>query len=703
MCIHAPWLSIQPFKMDFSKFSAALLRPIPKSIALSALLILLLLLSPFVVKPDVQAVTHAVLQAVTIPNNRTPSIEAEPGIGSILREIVNQQGEPITLPFLRARDQRSELVKFIYSITLDEKTLGANRALLDKDALTLENTYGLLFVQIIDGGDFYLNGHWVAGLARSTEAERWIWFEPFIVPLPTRLLKTDGTPNVLTLSQSTHEPYISISRLYFGDLDELKRIYGVVHFFTTTLVNTFIVLGFAAGLLFLGIWTVSPKERIYAVAGGVSILWAAMIMVFRQQQASTEMQELLRWFVYASRGGVICLMTLFIFSFIDRTPGLREKCTIFGLSGAAAVVYAVGGSPTEPYLNLLWPPAVFLLYAYAIALLIGYWRKTRSVPAGLFLLQSVLFLLLAFHSYAMQARLMDKLSNSGLEAGWSGLFFEHIASLFLAMPFMLLALGYMLLTRYRDNVIELGHSQLFLEQREIELKEIHHKREIIAHSEATLSERERIYQDIHDGIGSQLVKAIFSLRNTGAASSAVLHNLQACLDDLRLVIDAQPESDVDIETTVFAFCVTQELHLEGSCLAISYHVGLESTVYTDPKVNLNVLRVLQESLSNTLKHSGATFIDVNLGSNEFFLILTITDNGHGHLRSTHQRLAQQSAFGSSGNRGITGLSRRAADIGATYAIDITESGTTVRLSIPLPSDVEINAERPTRAEINLTR
>ena len=275
------------------------------------------------------------------------------------------------------------------------------------------------------------------------------------------------------------------------------------------------------------------------------------------------------------------------------------------------------------------------------------------------------------------------------------------------MPLFVIFAGNILLLKHRDNVIKLGQSKFVLEQREVELEAIHHKREVIALSEATLLERERIYQDIHDGIGSQLVKAIFTLRSMGADSSAVVDNLQACLQDLRLVIDAQPEASSDIQTTVFAFCVTQELHLEGSGLAISFQVGLESTVYADPKVTLNVLRVLQESLSNTIKHSGATYIDIQLKLTASHLILTITDDGHdhshGHIRSTHQLMEQQSAFGSSGNRGITGLSLRAADIGGKYSINITEDGTTVCLSIPLPSDVEINDEQPTSVQSNLTR
>ena len=681
------------FRMVSLKFSYKFPRSVVWVIAMAAVFLLLSLFSQFVVRPEVSAVTRAILQIVTVSNELPQSVNPKADLTAMLKSVAHLPGEPIRLPFFKLQDGKTSLTHFVYSITLDEKTLAENYVLLDQDAHQPANTYGLLFIQILNGGDFYLNGQWVAGLAKSTNKVRWMWHEPFVVPLPSRLLKIDGTANVLTVSQSTFEPYISIPRLYFGRTEELNRLYRVADFIGSTLSDVIEMLCFAAGLLLLGLWSVSPKERIYALLASVNILWAVMFTVFRLQQSSADMLELWRWVIYACQGGVICLLATLVLVLVERTPSKWAQRAIVGLAGSAAVVYAIGGSATAPFLDLFWRPVALLLYAYATARLVTYCWKTSSVPASLFLLQSVLLILLAFHDYAVQVRLIDQLSNSGLEVGWSRLFFEHIHLRHLAIPPLLLLAGYILLVQHRKNVFELGNSKLFLEKRESELVEIHHKRELIALSEATLSERERIYQDIHDGIGSQLVKAIFSLRSAGPDSAAVVQNLQACLQDLRLVIDAQPESNVDIETTVFAFCVTQELHLEGSGLAITYHVGSESTVYTDPKVNLNVLRVLQESLNNTIKHAGATFIDVRLKLSEFHLTLIITDNGHGDRKPPIQLSGEQSAFGSSGNRGITGLSLRAADIGGKYTINITDSGTTVRLSIPLPSNADMNESR----------
>ena len=288
------------------------------------------------------------------------------------------------------------------------------------------------------------------------------------------------------------------------------------------------------------------------------------------------------------------------------------------------------------------------------------------------------------YSSVFQESLIDKLNDMGLQKSWSEPLFEHIDFFQWGLSVFLLVVCCFLFVKYRCNVTKLESSYLFLSQREFAHEENYSKRETIALYKGVLLERERIYQDIHDGIGSQLVKAIFSLRSNKSDSRTVINMLQSCLQDLRPVIDAQPESNVDIQTTVSGFCETQEFHLKGSGINISCQVGLESTVYEDSKVRLNVQRVLQESFSNMLKHSGATHIAIKLDLIDSHLVLTITDNGYGDRGVAFQALEQKSHFGPSGNRGIKGLGLRAADIGAEYSIHITESGTKVCLSIPVP-------------------
>jgi signal transduction histidine kinase len=201
-------------------------------------------------------------------------------------------------------------------------------------------------------------------------------------------------------------------------------------------------------------------------------------------------------------------------------------------------------------------------------------------------------------------------------------------------------------------------------------------------TEAVRKERERIYQDVHDGIGSQLVKAIYCLNRHGQALDAVVHNLQACLDDLRLVINAYHDECTDIQSAVFAFCLAQESHLEGAGLAISYDIGSEATLFSESAVCLNILRALQESIANTIKHSRASEISIQLREEGNELILLIRDNG-GPL-APDIRNVQKNLYGVSGRVGLDALARRAETIGARHNVTITETGTEIRFSVPLP-------------------
>ena len=671
-----------------SRFAAAL--GISTAITLSAILLLAArhtLLTP----PELIGVRNALLQSVnSVATVKEPTALAS---GNNTERYawtddgrLPAPGKAIELPFSDIRPEGTGLVNFVYAISLNDLNFAPLTSGPGKATTTYENSQGLLFVQIVNGGDFYLNGHWVAGLAQSTLEERWMWFRPFIVPLPSHLLYRDGRPNILVASQSSLEPNISIPRPYFGTLKELSRIAGIASFFGNTLANSFGMLCLVAGFFLLSAWTVSPKSPIYAWGGSAGILWAVLFILLSWHNISTDMRGVWRLAVYICESGLVTLMTLSIYAFMGKPIGKFWGVVLVLLAGMAPVVYAVGGFATEKALDLVWTPAIVMMYVYAIAHLVGFcWRK-RSKAAVMLLGQSVIFLGLALHDYAVQSGLINHISNAGLDAGWTALLQEPIFLAPLSMPLLLVFISYILLRQHQRNIGALAasgaHLTDTLHHREKELGEVHEKMKAIARSEAVLSERERIYQDIHDGVGSQLVKAIFSLRTRGEGYAEVENNLQACLQDLRFIIESHTESTMDVQSAVFAFCLTQESHLEGSGLAIHYSVGNENTTYADTRINLNVLRVLQESLSNTIKHSNASLITVNIQLVACDLILSITDNGHLGFKRQHQK--QPSPYGAPGGKGIPGLAMRAAEIGGTYKIDIGRSGTRVCLSIPLP-------------------
>ncbi|HTP13416.1 MAG TPA: ATP-binding protein, partial [Bacteroidota bacterium] len=92
---------------------------------------------------------------------------------------------------------------------------------------------------------------------------------------------------------------------------------------------------------------------------------------------------------------------------------------------------------------------------------------------------------------------------------------------------------------------------------------------------------------------------------------------------------------------------------------------------------INLFRIVQESLNNILKHSHATELGVTLQKERDRVILRIEDNGCGF----------QQADGRQGNRGGLGLSsmaERARILGGEIRIESNNGrGTSVLLTLPL--------------------
>jgi len=86
-------------------------------------------------------------------------------------------------------------------------------------------------------------------------------------------------------------------------------------------------------------------------------------------------------------------------------------------------------------------------------------------------------------------------------------------------------------------------------------------------------------------------------------------------------------------------------------------------------------RVLQEALTNVVRHAGATRVDISLRVDADHFILKIADNGRG---------APESALHSPKSLGLLGMRERAYLLGGNVDMEgKVGKGTTVKLSIPL--------------------
>ncbi|MGY0195866.1 sensor histidine kinase [Leptothrix sp. BB-4] len=597
-----------------------------------------------------------------------------------------EAGQTVPLPHFTLRSERRTATTIAYALRLD----GASAALLEADrrsAAVLDGgreidpppRHAVLFPQVLNGGDFYLNGHWIAGMPRSTAQDRYVWYEPLLIPLPHRLLNRDGHPDLLTVEQSTHEPYVLISPPMFGRVDDLARVERVIGFLSGTLAHASNLFCLVAGLFMIGAWVASPRERIFALAGAAMVLWGMLFTLALWSHVPMDFHRLWRGLLYAAEAGLIMLMSMFVLSFAGRELGRRATIVFITIACIAPLVYAIGGSPTENVIDRLWTGPMLLVYVYASAVLARQALRPGQGAAKALLLQSLLCIVLGFHDYGVLTGLLVRLVPQGDTWHWYALAFEPFYLSHLGLPLLLLVVGYILLVQHQGNVEAVReantHLVRALREREAELALSHEEQRRLAQIEAARQERDRIYQDVHDGIGSRLITTLYSVREARPEGIDVEAQLQACIDDMRLVLYAHQEEDSDIQSCVFDYCLKLEAQLDGSELRISYDIDDGEPCQLAPEVRVNVLRILQEAVSNCIKHAKATTLDVRLAFESGDLVLEVVDNGRGLL-------ARPSGHAGGNGKGLPGLANRAAAIGGRCVVSDASPGTRVLLTLP---------------------
>jgi len=108
--------------------------------------------------------------------------------------------------------------------------------------------------------------------------------------------------------------------------------------------------------------------------------------------------------------------------------------------------------------------------------------------------------------------------------------------------------------------------------------------------------------------------------------------------------------------------------------------------------------VLQESLTNVHRHSGASVASVRLQPDKGYVQLEISDNGKG---IPQDRLNNLSKTRNSTGVGIAGMRERVRELGGELEIRSAGSGTTLRASLPISDSIRsADSHSPTEAQLS---
>ena len=194
-------------------------------------------------------------------------------------------------------------------------------------------------------------------------------------------------------------------------------------------------------------------------------------------------------------------------------------------------------------------------------------------------------------------------------------------------------------------------------------------------------ERRRLALELHDETGQALTSILLGLKAIGGAETkedaqraeADVRGLvvQALQDVRALAVELRPSA---LDDFGLGPAVERLAQTFGERSGISTTVETHLDDRLPPELETTLYRVVQEALSNVVKHAGAEHVSVVLAQRESGVAAIIEDDGQGFDES----LIRPDALG------LTGMRERLALVGGTLEIESAPgSGTTVAARVPV--------------------
>jgi signal transduction histidine kinase len=203
-------------------------------------------------------------------------------------------------------------------------------------------------------------------------------------------------------------------------------------------------------------------------------------------------------------------------------------------------------------------------------------------------------------------------------------------------------------------------------------------------------ERVRIAREIHDGMAqilayvntkAQAVKAYLD-KDKPEEASAQLEQLASAAREVYtdaregiMALRTRVGPDQPLGEALQDYIERWELQS-----GIASSLEIEGEIQVSATVELQLLRILQEALSNARKHSGATQVEVRIHQERDRLIASVEDDGTGFDPSNRPREAFP-------RFGLAIMRERAESIGGSLGLETSPGGgTRVKIEVPVATN-----------------
>jgi signal transduction histidine kinase len=459
-----------------------------------------------------------------------------------------------------------------------------------------------------------LNGQEVFRNYAKVDEARNAWYRPFLVPLPAALLKP-GLNEVIVKASSQES--VGIGRIKIGPHVAILDYYRSKLFWHITLPTVANAIMLLLGALSLLLWLGRRKEYELLWLGLSTTIWFIRNSQYFLEAAPFDLLTYNVMTVEATYFGAAATFAFYI-NFL-KIP----RCHLY-IGGA----FAAGFLISIAHVAFSMSNAILYIASSIISGCVAFialrdLQRNRSADHVVLALAVLLMPIFSLYDFSI--------ARGG---GWNGHdFYLVVFSGLIYFTAFLIAFGIRSVRAFND----LGAANTTLEQRiaetraELAASEI--ARQELVVGQALASERERLMQEMHDGIGSNLITALAVARKQQQPESTI-KTLSRALADLKITVDSLEPVEGDLVALIANLRHRMAGDLRDAGIACKWDAQQCAPLpWLDSANALHVLRIFQEAIGNVLTHSGATEMRIGCAEAERNGIIGIAayvaDNGSG--------------------------------------------------------------------------
>jgi two-component system, NarL family, sensor histidine kinase UhpB len=516
-----------------------------------------------------------------------------------------------------------------------------------------------------------VNGYVAQTISEVPRLQGLVSAEPAFVALPSEQLRL-GTNTLAIESPNFGAQWLS--EYAIGPAAQLQSAFQWRRFLQTDIALAGIaVIAFTLLLLFVVRWPPEDRPRIASLTALLGVCGASTLLLTFTPPFGLSSEHVV--FLFALFSLFIALASL-AYVLVDGNLAPRVRAYLWPMAWAFTLLIGLAY-----YLaSTIGPMRTWVPYTIHIS----FWVVIASVVFALFILSKTLvreagarWFERSMIAFSMSAFALDRLSaiwklhspwdaSLPITLGWS-----NIVGGLLGLS-VVVALAREASEARRVVLSANDVLRAKLAKREAELSESYARESEVQKQAVLFAERQRLLRDMHDGIGGQLVSLQMQLRNQNLAQVDIEYAVSNSLNDLRLIVDALDDADFSLVDALLHFERRVRDQLKSSGIAFEAEELIQDSpqdlrsLALGPKATLHLLRILQEAISNAVRHAKPNKIQLRTELSPEQITFTLQDNGVGMLRSQADALTGKSG------QGMHNMQGRASALGGLLSIGLAD-------------------------------